>query len=110
LVSRGWDVALGKPRCKLRVLSRASQSAFAVIVNASVDLWPAFNGGKHFENHSSALHARKAFVFTARPATDCPPVNPDETVKFIVAFEVLASLKVGTELHIAVPLFVNRTA
>jgi hypothetical protein len=51
LVSRGWDVALGKPSLKLRVLSRASQAAFAVIVNASVDLLFAFSGGKHFVDH-----------------------------------------------------------
>jgi hypothetical protein len=51
-------MALGKPRLKLRVVSRASQAAFAVIVNASVDLWFAFLARKHFENHSSTLHPR----------------------------------------------------
>jgi hypothetical protein len=45
LVSRGWDVALGKPRLKLRVLSRAGQAAFAVVVNASVDGLTIFVGG-----------------------------------------------------------------
>jgi hypothetical protein len=45
-VSWFWSIAFSKPRLKLRVLSRASQAAFAIIVNASIDLWFAFNSGK----------------------------------------------------------------
>jgi hypothetical protein len=87
------------------VLSRASQAAFAVIVNAGVDLWFAFLARKHFENHSSALHARKEVTPEADLA--CPPfpaVNPEATVKFVAAPYSVASPKEGTELHVVFPV------
>jgi hypothetical protein len=97
-ISGQWDVAFGKPRLKLRVLSRASQSAFAVIVNASVDLLFAFNGGKHFVNHSSALHARKApeAVEFAIPAFATVGVA-DVVIKFVAAVVSVALTKAGTD-------------
>jgi hypothetical protein len=82
---------------KLRVVSRASQSAFAVIVNASVDLLIAFLARKHFVNHSSALHARYALVLAARPIAPLPAVNPEATVKFTLELSVVAVANDGTD-------------
>jgi len=39
LVSRFWSVTFSEPLLKRLILCCASQSAFAVTVNASVDLW-----------------------------------------------------------------------
>jgi hypothetical protein len=59
LVSRDWGIASLNPLFEFRIIFCASQSAFTIIVNASVNLLIvriAF--GYHFVNHNSALHAR----------------------------------------------------
>jgi hypothetical protein len=99
LVSGKRLVALGKPRLKLRVISRASQAAFAIIVNASVDLLFAFNDGEHFVNHSSTLHARNAFALAALICPPKPVVSPEATVRLTEAQSIVEIPKAGTELH-----------
>jgi hypothetical protein len=103
LIRRGWDVALGNPRLKLRILSRAGKAAFAVIVNASVDLrvfWVTFR--KHFENHNSALQARKAVVTPDALLKEHPrpTVKPDATRASMLIISVVALAKAGTTLQV----------
>ena len=77
----------------------ASQTAFTIVINTGVDLWFAFNGGKHFENHSSALHARKLADESDRIKAPKPIVPPEAIVPCIPDPNKVSELKVGTALQ-----------
>jgi hypothetical protein len=78
------------------MLCCTGQAAFAIIVNAGVDLLFAFNGGQAFVNHNSALHARNVVALTALPNPPLPTVKPDATVNFDDALLSDAVEKIGT--------------
>jgi hypothetical protein len=96
-VSRFWDTTVSDPLLKRWMVFCASQSAFTIIVNASVDCLAVFIGTQYFINHSSALHPRYApFEFDARKYPACPPVKP-EVVKLTIAIKGDALSNAGTD-------------
>jgi hypothetical protein len=88
---------------KLWVFSSASQTAQAIIVDSGVNLLLPFNQRKHFVNHSSALHARKALEFTDLPVVACPAVKPEATTKRVLAQKTSAESKTGTDVQFTAP-------
>jgi hypothetical protein len=110
LVSRGWDVALGKPRLKLRVLRRASQAAFAVIVNTGVDDLLNIVLFKDFVDHHSSAEKDRNADETADKTTTLPAVSPLATLVSIRTIDVVADESAGTadaKVKVAPP-YLNR--
>ena len=101
LLGRQGLVASFNPSPELRIVSRAGQSAFTIVVDAGVDLLLIVNWRKHFKNHSSALQLTYAVEIpeeAERTATELD-VSPEATVRLNQPSFELAAFIAGTALN-----------